>query len=203
MSELLGELRTDLTLSDKEYRHTYANERLNALVATQIKVLREQRVWRQEDLAEEAEMHQPMISRYENVNYSSWSIKTLKQLALAFDVILEVKFRSFGDMVRGVDEFSRESLQVPRFADDPFFKVAHKVSRPRIRTTAQTVRRPTPFVVGPRETGATQLPFQWDLVGGSDLRPQLVNSSPRPQGNIVIDRIMQATIGTGRSYATR
>jgi len=123
MSELVGELKTDLKSSDKQYRHAYANERLNALVATQIKVLREQRGWRQEDLAENAVMHQPMISRYENVNYSSWSIKTLKQLAFAFDVILEVKFRSFGDMVRGVDEFSRGSLEVPKFADDPFFKV--------------------------------------------------------------------------------
>jgi transcriptional regulator with XRE-family HTH domain len=139
MSELLGELTSDLKLSDKEYRHAYANERLNALIATQIKVLREQREWRQEDVAREADMHQPMISRYENVNYSSWSIHTLKQLAYAFDTILEVKFRSFEDMVRDVSRFSRESLQVPKFADDPFFKEAPAVTSAAKSAVSQEV----------------------------------------------------------------
>ena len=37
--------------NDKEYRHGYADENLNATIATQIKVLREQREWKQEDLA--------------------------------------------------------------------------------------------------------------------------------------------------------
>jgi transcriptional regulator with XRE-family HTH domain len=95
---------------------------LNIAIATQIKVLREQREWRQEDLAEEAEMTQPMVSRYENVNYSSWSINTLKKFALAYDVWLDVRFRPFGELVRTTEEFGREALQVPKFDDDPFFK---------------------------------------------------------------------------------
>lgn len=109
---------------DSEYRHAYADESLNLSVATQIKVLREQRSWTQEGLADEAEMQQPMISRYENVNYSSWSVKTLKKLAKAYDVILDIRFRSFGDLVTITEGFSRESLQVPPFDEDLFFKVA-------------------------------------------------------------------------------
>jgi hypothetical protein len=66
-------------------------------------------------------MKQSMISRYENANYSSWSVNTLKKLAEAFDVCLDVKFRSFGELVTAVDGFSRESLEVPKFSDDPFF----------------------------------------------------------------------------------
>jgi len=208
MSELLGELKSDLGLNDKEYRHTYANERLNGLIATQIKVLREQRVWRQEDLAANAEMHQPMISRYENVNYSSWSIKTLKQLALAFDVILEVKFRSFGDMVRGVDEFSRESLQVPKFSDDPFFKIKHSVKRPKIRLgiRARNVGQVGAFkVVTPLTDRPIQLPLQWDLPVGSKLGPQLVNNSPQHQQENASIRDLSmkaaaASSGAGREY---
>jgi transcriptional regulator with XRE-family HTH domain len=107
---------------DKSYRHAYADESLNIAIATQLKVLREQREWRQEDLAIKAEMTQPMVSRYENVNYSSWSINTLKKFALAYDVWLDVRFRSFGELVTTTEEFSRESLQVPAFDGDPFFK---------------------------------------------------------------------------------
>jgi len=106
---------------DKSYRHAYADESLNISIATQIKVLREQRTLRQKDLAALAAMKQSMISRYENVNYSSWSINTLKKLAEAFDVVLDVRFKSFGDLVTLTQGFSRESLQVPSFDKDPYF----------------------------------------------------------------------------------
>lgn len=118
------------TRGDREYRHAYADESLNLSVATQIKVLREQRGLTQERLADEAEMQQSMISRYENVNYSSWSVKTLKKLAEAYDVILDIRFRSFGDLVTMTEEFSRESLQVPPFDDDSFFKAAAQTAPP-------------------------------------------------------------------------
>ena len=41
MSELVEKLRDEFR--DKEYRHAYADECLNTMIATQIKVLREQR----------------------------------------------------------------------------------------------------------------------------------------------------------------
>jgi transcriptional regulator with XRE-family HTH domain len=123
MSESNNSLREELieNKDDKEYRHGYADENLNATIATQIKVLREQREWKQEDLAKEAGMKQPMISRYENVNYSSWSINTLKKLAAAFDVYLDVRFQSFQTLVEIAENFGRETLEVPPFTEDPFF----------------------------------------------------------------------------------
>jgi transcriptional regulator with XRE-family HTH domain len=135
MSELSSSLRNELinTKDDKEYRHAYADENLNATIATQIKVLREQRDWKQEDLAEEAGMKQPMISRYENVNYSSWSISTLKKLAAAYDVYLDVRFRSFQTLVEIADEFGRNTLEVPPFTEDPFFHEASEVSEDTLK----------------------------------------------------------------------
>jgi len=127
---------------DKEYRHGYADESTTVSVATQLKVLREQRNLTQSQLALEAGMRQSMISRYENVSYSSWSINTLRKLAVAFDVWLDVRFRSFGELVAATDEFSQEALEVPRFDDDPFFKDAagmvamKKNSRPFEMVTA-------------------------------------------------------------------
>jgi transcriptional regulator with XRE-family HTH domain len=124
MSQSVKSLRQDFidNKDDRSYRHAYADESLNISIATQIKVLREQRDWYQQDLAGKANMKQSMISRYEEVNYSSWSLSTLKRLAEAFDVILDVKFRSFKDLVIDTCNFSRESLQVPEFVEDPFFK---------------------------------------------------------------------------------
>lgn len=114
-------LREELIHEDKDYRHGYAEESLNISIATQIKVLREQREMSQGELAAKAGMKQPVISRYENVNYSSWSISSLRRLAHVFDVDLEVKFRSFGELVKSIEAFNRTALQVPKFSDDPYF----------------------------------------------------------------------------------
>jgi len=108
--------------SDKDYRHGYVDEFLNAWIATQIKVLRQQRSWSQQELADRANMLQPRISTMENVNYSSWSIKILRKLAEAFDLSLSVSFESFGSRVGDIDKFSREYLERCSFEDDPYFK---------------------------------------------------------------------------------
>jgi transcriptional regulator with XRE-family HTH domain len=149
---------------DKSYRHAYADESLNLSIATQIKVLREQRELKQKGLAELAGMKQSMISRYESVNYSSWSINTLKKLAEAFDVMLDVRFRSFRDLVILTQGFSRESLQVPSFLDDPYFSEGYTSKQvfttqaylPQARTKTFTVRfvfkpllQPSPGIVIP------------------------------------------------------
>jgi transcriptional regulator with XRE-family HTH domain len=139
MSELADNLKSDFVSNDKEYRHAYAEETLNTVVASQIKVLREQRNLTQHQLAELAEMKQSMISRYENANYSSWSLNTLRKLSEALDVWLDVRFRSFGEFVREVDSFSRESLEVPLFADEPFFQqTAAPISSTAFHLNAQT-----------------------------------------------------------------
>lgn len=124
MSKSYNSLRVDLirTADDKEYRHAYAEESQNLSIATQIKVMREQRGITQQALAEKSGMKQSMISRYEDVNYSSWSINTLRKLSKALDVDLEVRFRSFREMVESVDNFNRAALQVPAFTEDPFFE---------------------------------------------------------------------------------
>jgi transcriptional regulator with XRE-family HTH domain len=107
---------------DKDYRHGYADEFLNSSIATQIKVLREQRGWSQKELGEHADnMMQPRISVMENVNYSSWSIKILRKIAEAFDLTLRVSFESFGTRVGDIEKFSRKNLERCSFDKDPYF----------------------------------------------------------------------------------
>ena len=118
---LLADKLTTAFKKDKDYRHGYVDEFLNAFIATQIKVLREQRNWTQHQLAEEAGMKQQRICVMENVNYSSWSINTLRRLAEAFDLTLNVSFEDFGKRLADMDRFSRESLERFSFAEDPAF----------------------------------------------------------------------------------
>lgn len=97
--------------ADKDYAHVYVDEFLNAWIATQIKVLREQRGWSQAQLAEKAEMKQGRVSRLEDVGYGSWSISTLKRLAQAFDLTLTVSFDSFSSKILEIERFSRAELE--------------------------------------------------------------------------------------------
>ena len=96
---------------DKEYAHTYADEFLNAYIATQIKAIRQQQNLSQEELATLAEMKQERISVLEDVNYSSWSVKTLKRLARAFDLTLTVSFEAFSTRIGDISHFDRKYLE--------------------------------------------------------------------------------------------
>jgi transcriptional regulator with XRE-family HTH domain len=119
----MSELRINLSeeFHDREYRHTYANDWLNAFIATQIKVLREQRNLTQTQLGEKTKMAQPRVALLEDVNYSSWSINTLRRLAMAFDVRLSVKFETFSSLIPEVEELDRESLERDSFDADMWF----------------------------------------------------------------------------------
>ncbi|HZQ19605.1 MAG TPA: XRE family transcriptional regulator [Terriglobales bacterium] len=137
MSDLRSNLRNDF--HDKEFRHVYADESLNTYIATQIKVLREQQDLTQKDLAILTGMAQPRIAVLEDINYSSWSINTLRRLARAFDLRLSVKFESFSSLVPELETFGRNALERTKFADDNFFhKKPSEAENPAQGATART-----------------------------------------------------------------
>lgn len=120
MSELTENIRQEL--KDKETRYIYDDDLLNTYIATQIKVLREQRGWTQQRLAEEAEMKQARISVLEDVNYSSWTANVLRRLAKAFDLRLTIKFEEFNTYFKDFEGIKREQLEKRSFEDDPTFQ---------------------------------------------------------------------------------
>jgi HTH-type transcriptional regulator/antitoxin HipB len=116
MAAISNVLRHDL--QQPEFAEGYAESFLDSFIATQLRVLREQNGWSQAELAERMGKKQTVISRSENVNYSSWSISTLKQYARAFRLRLRVSFETYGSLVDEVADFSRENLQrTPRESD--------------------------------------------------------------------------------------
>lgn len=106
---------------DPEARHGYADIFLNSSLALQIKALRLQRAWSQETLAERTGMKQSRISAMEQASYTGWSLTTLRRLAKAFDLALEVRFESFGTLLNDATSVSRNALERPSFCDDPAF----------------------------------------------------------------------------------
>ena len=117
MGDMSEALRQELR--DPEYSEGYAESFLNAYIATQIRVIREQRVMRQEDLALAIGTKQNGVSRLENVNYSAWNIKTLKKIARAFHLRLKVSFETYGTLPYEVAGFSREALRRNPREKDP------------------------------------------------------------------------------------
>lgn len=110
-----------------KYRHAYVDEFTDAYIATQIKVLREQRELSQTALGELAGMKQSQISELEDVNNRSWKVRTLKKLAKAFDLVLVVRFEQFGRVLPDIGKLDRERLERAGFKDDPVFNHTDEV----------------------------------------------------------------------------
>jgi transcriptional regulator with XRE-family HTH domain len=141
MSVLSDELRDEF-LDDKEYARAYMESYVDAYIATQIKVIREQREWSQEQLANETGMKQARISVLENVDYSSWSVSTLRRFASAFDLVLRVTFEEFGTEIRRMSEFGANGLRRTGRTEDLSRAAEAKNIQPAAGTSGQTVRIP-------------------------------------------------------------
>jgi transcriptional regulator with XRE-family HTH domain len=115
--------------ADQKAREQYAADLLDSYIALQIKTLRQQRKWSQKKLASLARKHQSQISPMEQIDFRSWKISTLRQLAKAFDLALVVKFESFGRFLDEVLPVERAALERPSFADDPAFHASGSVTR--------------------------------------------------------------------------
>lgn len=120
MSELTERLRSELR--DREYREGYDEALLDHRIATQIRVIREQRGWTQQQLADAAQMRQSRISAMEDEDYGSWSINTLRRIAHALDVRLSVEFDEWGTLLDDVDYAGRKDLERRPFKEDPAFQ---------------------------------------------------------------------------------
>jgi transcriptional regulator with XRE-family HTH domain len=138
-------------LRDEEYRYAYDEEFSNAQMATQIKAIREQRGFTQTKLAELADMKQSRISALEDVNYSAWSISTLRRIARALGVRLVFRFESWGSLLAEVASFNRTGLEKPAFEDDPAFKEAPLVEHVQTAVGAgRTINAQTMFMDTPK-----------------------------------------------------
>ena len=128
-------------LKDKEYRNAFVSSHINNGIPFQIRTMRNNRNLKQEDLGKLAGMRQEAICRIENPNYSSFTLKTLKAIAAAFDVALMVRFVPFSELVKWDLKLSAHSLEVPSFDQDNFAEITadHKQYPPSTKKALSNI----------------------------------------------------------------
>ncbi len=117
-SPTISDRRRDLfeSLQDEDYRSAFADEHVGTGLAFQIRLLREDNGWTQEELAQRASKAQETITQWENPNYGRYSQNTLKKLAKAFDVGLLVRFVAFSELVEWTVDVTPERLRPPSYS---------------------------------------------------------------------------------------
>lgn len=129
---------------DKEYREAFADDFLDAYIAAQIRTIREQRDMTQQELADLIGTKQTGISRIENVNYSSWNIRTLKKIAYALGTRLHVSIETFGSLIEEGASFSRKALQRASVQDDPVLNQLAKLPKSEPPQSNSSLHLPRP-----------------------------------------------------------
>ena len=106
-------------LEDPVFRREFLADYVQEILATQIRAIREQRGWTQEQLGDAAHgMSQVQISRLENPDYSGASVNSLKRLAQGLDVGLIIRYAPFSEFVDWVVNQSQERLVPPSFLEE-------------------------------------------------------------------------------------
>lgn len=109
-------------LNKPGYRHSYVASHVKVWIARKIHQLREDRALSQGQLADRAGKKQSAISRIEDPEYGQLTVKTLLDVAEAFDVALVVDFVDFPSFLKLTHDVSDERLHVQSFDEKAFFE---------------------------------------------------------------------------------
>jgi transcriptional regulator with XRE-family HTH domain len=104
-------------LASRKVRDAYVYEHVRNGVPFQIRALRKDRDWSQAELAEAASTSRTVITRIEDPNYGKLTLKTLLEIASAFEVALLVKFVPFSRLVREYEDVSSVALSAKSVSD--------------------------------------------------------------------------------------
>jgi transcriptional regulator with XRE-family HTH domain len=105
------------SFGDEEYRREFADD-VGTGLAFQIRMLREKNGWTQTELASRIGSRQETISLWENPNYGKYTLKTLKSLARAFDLVPVFRLGAFGELVEWNVNLSPDRIAPPSFDEE-------------------------------------------------------------------------------------
>lgn len=108
------------SLVEEEYRRAFVSERVRASVALQIQAMRAQRDgMTQTELGKRlGGKAQPWVSRLEDPEYGKVTVTTLLEVADAFDVDLEIKFRPFSKALNDLAAQGPDYWSMPSFTEE-------------------------------------------------------------------------------------
>lgn len=99
-------------------RHAYVEAEVATALAHQIRVIRQQRGWTQQQLAKRMGTTQAAISRLEDPSYARITLRTLFDLSKVFDTGLQVRFVSTIRMLRDTWKPDHRAMRVESFEDE-------------------------------------------------------------------------------------
>ena len=111
-SSLVNELR------QKEYRDAYVASQIRMGIPLQVRALRNQYGWSQEECARGVGMSQPRVSEMERPGERRLTIETLLRIAAACDVGLQIRFAPFSELVAWSESFRPDTFKVPSFDEE-------------------------------------------------------------------------------------
>ncbi len=131
--QMLEQMKTS-----KEYRHGFVEEAVRSRIVGQITALRKERDWDLKTFAAQIGKKVSWAYRLEDPNSAPPTIPSLLEVAEACDIGLDVRFRSFSELLTDVTTLTPASFLVPSF-DAELRAGTFAFRRPRIRR--QRVRK--------------------------------------------------------------
>jgi transcriptional regulator with XRE-family HTH domain len=108
----LGFLRE---LQDNDRRNGFVVDHLRTRIALLIRTLREQRGWSQAELGRRLDKPQSVVSRLEDPDYGKVTLKTLFEVAVAFDLPLYIDMPDWDEWFRLMSDMSSRNLRRDSF----------------------------------------------------------------------------------------
>lgn len=105
-------------MESKKYRDAYVAAQLAIGIPNQLRALRARRNLTQDQMATLARMNQSRISELEKAGERRLTLETLKRIASALDVALEVRFVPFSQLIRNSEAFDPDSFYVMSFEEE-------------------------------------------------------------------------------------
>lgn len=149
-------------LANKDFRDAFLEENIKAGIIFQLRALREKRGWLQSDLAREAGKTQSVIARLEDPSYGKFTLRTLLDLAKAFDVALLVKLVPYTRLVAELQDVSSEALAVASYDEE-----CRSLTQSAITSQSEVLRaaQPSPDTNSPARSEGVQIPKSQFLGG--------------------------------------
>lgn len=102
----------------REYRSSFAKAQFKRLVPFQIRELRKQRGWNQEQLAQRANVTQGVVSRAEDSNYGNLTVNTILKIADGFDAVFVGRFVPYSEFIKWYEDPTEPFKKVPSFEEE-------------------------------------------------------------------------------------
>lgn len=122
-------------LQEKEYRTAFVEAQFKRSVPFQIRALRSQRGWSQEQLAERSRLTQGVVSRAEDSDYGNLTVNTILKIANGFDVAFVGRFVPFSELDEWFIGLSEDKIKASSFEqEDRLFQSAKPARRKALRS---------------------------------------------------------------------